>query len=86
MLKVHGRSHNEKKIIQMTKKGQPIGDRKVRSELSNFLGTLVKDHVPLTHVNWHVVPEELKKKMLQYTLVTSFSLAFSFLDLLLYVH
>lgn len=70
MLKVHGRSSNDKVVIKLNKRGQPIGDKKPRRELSNFLGTLVKDHVSLTHVNWHVVPEELKKKMLQYTLVT----------------
>ncbi|KAL6521881.1 hypothetical protein OROMI_031758 [Orobanche minor] len=34
----------------------------------HFLGTLVKQHVSLTHVNWHVVPQDLKKKMLKYTL------------------
>ncbi|KAL8147689.1 hypothetical protein AgCh_005133 [Apium graveolens] len=68
MLKVHGRSANEKPVIKFSKRGQPIGDRKIRSELSNFLGTLVKDHVSLTHVNWHVVPQELKKNMVQYTL------------------
>lgn len=71
MLKVHGRSSDEKPVITLSKRGQPVGDRKLTSELSNFLGTLVKDHVSLTHVNWHVVPEELKKKMLEYTLVTS---------------
>ncbi|KAL6558324.1 hypothetical protein OROMI_018674 [Orobanche minor] len=68
MLKVHGRSPTEKPVITLSKNGQPIGDRKVRSELSNFLGTLVKQHVSLTHVNWHVVPQDLKKKMLKYTL------------------
>lgn len=73
MLKVHGRSPTEKPVITLSKKGQPIGDRKVRAELSNFLGTLVKQHVSLTHVNWHVVPQELKKKMLEYTLVIPLS-------------
>ncbi|KAL8115937.1 hypothetical protein AgCh_022435 [Apium graveolens] len=66
--KVHGRSANEKPVIKFSKQGQPIGDRKIISESSNFLGTLVKDHVSLTHVNWHVVPQELKKNMVQYTL------------------
>ncbi|KAL6580437.1 hypothetical protein OROMI_008461 [Orobanche minor] len=68
MLKVHGRSPTEKSVITLSKNGQPIGDRKVRSELSNFLGTLVKHHVSLTHVNWHVVPQDLKRKILKYTL------------------
>lgn len=71
MLKVHGRSAAEKKFIELNKRGQPVGDRKTRAELSNFLGTLVKDHVSLTYINWHVVPDELKKRMLKYTLVTS---------------
>ena len=73
MLKVHGRSPSEKIVITLNEDGQPIGDRKITSELSNFLGTLVKDHVSLTHVNWHVVPEDLKQKMIEYTLVTSFT-------------
>ncbi|KAK1360643.1 hypothetical protein POM88_045117 [Heracleum sosnowskyi] len=55
MLKVHGRSTDEKKAIKLSKRGQPIGDMKLTCELSNFLGTLVKDHVSLTYVNWHVV-------------------------------
>ncbi|KAK1402101.1 hypothetical protein POM88_001706 [Heracleum sosnowskyi] len=46
-------------------------DRKLTCELSNFLGTLVKDHVSLTYVNWHVVPKELKQKMMEYTLDSS---------------
>ena len=44
MLKVHGRSSNDKVVIKLNKRGQPIGDKKPRRELSNFLGTLVKDH------------------------------------------
>ncbi|KAL8089235.1 hypothetical protein AgCh_038864 [Apium graveolens] len=84
MLKVHGRSAGEKKFVKLSKRGQPIGDRKTRSELSNFLGTLVKDYVLLTYVNWHVVPDDLKKQMLEYTLVNSitnltFNLLFSYL-------
>lgn len=71
MLKVHARTAAEKIFVKLSKRGQPIGERKTRSELSNFLGTLVKDHVSLTYVNWHVVPDDLKKKMLEYTLVTS---------------
>ena len=74
MLKVHGRSDAEKKFVKLNKRGQPNGNRKTRSELSNFLGTLVKDHVSLTYVNWHVVPNDLKKQMLEYTLVTSSTL------------
>lgn len=74
MFKVHARTVNEKVVIKVNKKGQPIGNRKLKAELSNFLGTLVKDHVPITYVNWHVVPEELKKWMLKYTLVTSITL------------
>lgn len=76
MFKVHARGANDKVAIKMSKRGQPVGDRKVRAELSNFLGTLVKDHVSITYVNWHVVPEELKKSMLEYTLVTSVTLTF----------
>lgn len=72
MSKVHGRSTDEKQVIILNARGQPVGpDRKVTTELSNFLGTLVKDHVSLTHVNWNVVPEDLKKKMWEYAAVTS---------------
>ncbi|KAL8134452.1 hypothetical protein AgCh_009463 [Apium graveolens] len=68
MLKVHERSSNEKVVITLSKRNQPIGDKKVTSKLSNFLGTLVKDHMSIAHVNWHVVPQDLKKKMVEYTL------------------
>ncbi|KAL8149219.1 hypothetical protein AgCh_006287 [Apium graveolens] len=57
------KSTNEKPVIKFSKRGQPIGERKIISELSNFPGTLVKDHVSITHVNWHVVPQELKKNI-----------------------
>ncbi|KAL8108988.1 hypothetical protein AgCh_025182 [Apium graveolens] len=68
MLKVHGRSAGEKKFVKLSKRGQPIGDQMSRSELINFLGTLVKDHLSLTYVNWHVILDDLKKQMLEYTL------------------
>lgn len=74
MFKVHGRKPENKVIIKVNKRGQPIGNRKIRAELSNFLGTVVKDHVSITYVNWHVVPEALKQKMLEYALVTPLTL------------
>ncbi|KAL8104401.1 hypothetical protein AgCh_028563 [Apium graveolens] len=56
MLKVHGRTANEKVFITLSKTNQPIGDKKVTSELSNFLGTLVKDHerydIPTGGLEW----------------------------------
>ena len=74
MFKVHARKPEDKVMIKVNKRGQPIGDRKIRAEFSNFLGTVVKDHVSITYVNWHVVPEALKKKMLEYALVTPITL------------
>ncbi|KAL8124269.1 hypothetical protein AgCh_012061 [Apium graveolens] len=68
MLKVHGRSANEKLIIKFSKRGQPIGDRKIRSELSNFLGILVKDHVSLTHDRYDIPAQ--REKYLNKTLNT----------------
>lgn len=70
MTKVHARAAAERPIIMLNKHSQPISeDGRVDSELSRFLGTVVKDNVPLTYVNWHVVPAELKKFMWEYTRV-----------------
>ncbi|KAL8154920.1 hypothetical protein AgCh_000324 [Apium graveolens] len=66
---VHAIGPNEKVIINVIEEGQPISDeQKTMTELSNFLGTLSKDNVSLTYINWHVVPMQLKNQMLEYTL------------------
>ncbi|WOG86506.1 hypothetical protein DCAR_0205717 [Daucus carota subsp. sativus] len=44
------------------------GNYKDVGELSNFLGTIARDNVSLTYVNWHVVPDQLKQKLWEYTL------------------
>lgn len=72
MLKVHARGPEDKVVITLNEDGQPISDN--ITELSNFLGTLAKDNVSLTYINWHVVPEHLKRQMLEYTLVKSITL------------
>ena len=72
MLKVHARGPDDKVVITLNEDGQPVSDN--ISELSNFLGTLAKDNVSLTYINWHVVPEQLKRQMLEYTLVKSITL------------
>lgn len=75
MSKVHARGPDDKVVISVNEDGQPISDnRKVVTELSNFLGTLVKDNVSLTYINWHVVPVQLKNEMMEYTLVISITL------------
>ncbi|KAL8102655.1 hypothetical protein AgCh_027252 [Apium graveolens] len=69
MTRVHGRNPNEKVVISLNAKGQAISDIEGDvAELSNFLGTLAKDNVSLTYVNWHVVPDQLKQKLWEYTL------------------
>ena len=47
------------------------GNYKDVAELSNFLGTIARDNVSLTYVNWHDVPDQLKQKLWEYTLVIS---------------
>ncbi|KAL8124599.1 hypothetical protein AgCh_012299 [Apium graveolens] len=68
MSAVHAIGPNEK-VINVNEEDQPISDeQKTMTELSNFLGTLSKDNVSLTYINWHVVPVQLKNQMLEYTL------------------
>lgn len=70
MAKVHTRSTDEKVVITLNEESQPVSDnQKVITELSNFVGTLARDNVSLTYVNWHVVPENLKKQLWEHTLV-----------------
>ena len=70
MAKVHARSSENKLVITLNEKGQVVSDcQKVVTELSNFVGTLARDNVPLTYVNWRVVPENLKKQLWEHTLV-----------------
>ena len=68
--KIHGRTLDKRPVIQLNKYGQPVSDDdRVVAELKRFLGTVVKDNVSLTHINWRVVPLQLKKKMWDYTKV-----------------
>ena len=69
MTKVHARTPDDKVVIELNEDGQPVSDN--ITELSNFLGTLAKDNVSLTYINWHVVPDQLKRQMLDYALVQS---------------
>ena len=72
MSRVHARNPNEKVVISLNAKGQAISDKeKDVAELSNFLGTIARDNVSLTYVNWHVVPDQLKQKLWEYILVIS---------------
>lgn len=60
MDKVYAR--NEKKLITLNDLFQPVSDHDDRliSELSNFCGTIARDYVPLTCVNWHQVSKQDK--------------------------
>ena len=70
MVSVHARTRDERPVIFLNKKNVPVASNpKLTRELSNFLGTLAKDNVSLTYVNWKVVPEQLKKEMWDYTRV-----------------
>ena len=80
MIKVHARGPDEKEVVTLNEDGQPVSDN--ITELSNFLGTLAKDNVSLTYINWHVVPDQLKRQMLEYTLVKSITLNHSSTDFL----
>ena len=71
MDKVHTRSNDHRVVLQMNERFQPISDNdKISSELSNFLGTLVKRCVPFTYVSWRDVPEALKNTMWNYVRVS----------------
>lgn len=73
MSRVHERNPEEKKVISLNDKGQAISQSEGDiAELSNFLGTLARDNVSLTYINWHVVPDQLKQKLWEYTLVNSY--------------
>lgn len=68
--KVHERGADEKIMITLNEAGQPISEnQKIITELTNFVGTLARDNVSLTYVNWHLVPELLKKKLWKETQV-----------------
>ncbi|WOH14237.1 hypothetical protein DCAR_0933754 [Daucus carota subsp. sativus] len=70
MAKVHARSLAEKIPITMNEDHQPVSDnQKIITELTNFVGSLARDNVSLTYVNWHVVPNKLKKELWEYTRV-----------------
>ena len=71
MTHVHSRTRDERPVILLNRRGQPISDRKLLRELCNFLGTLAKDNMSLIYVNWRLVPKQLKTKMWDYTRVNS---------------
>lgn len=70
MAKVHARRLAEKIPITLNEDHQPVSDnQKIITELTNFVGSLARDNVSLTYVNWHVVPDKLKKELWEYTRV-----------------
>lgn len=70
MAKVHARGPEDKIVITLNEKNQPISEnQKIITELTNFVGSLAKDNVSLTYINWRLVPKELKNEMWDYTRV-----------------
>lgn len=64
-------------MINLSEEGQPIADDddNLISELSNFLGTTVREFVSLTCRSWHEVPE--KDILWEYVKVTHFKIKLS---------
>ncbi|KAL6520000.1 hypothetical protein OROHE_017143 [Orobanche hederae] len=64
MAKVFARSANDKVVITLNEDDQPVSDnQKIITELANYVGTLARDSVSLTYVNWRVVPANLKTEL-----------------------
>ncbi|KAL6551373.1 hypothetical protein OROMI_021861 [Orobanche minor] len=64
MAKVFARSANDKVVITLNEDDQPVSDnQKIITELANYVGTLARDNVSLTYVNWRVVPANLKTEL-----------------------
>ncbi|KAL2902668.1 Phosphoribosylformylglycinamidine synthase subunit PurL [Bienertia sinuspersici] len=62
MFEVHARKFEDRVAIYCNDKGQPIGPKKARNELTRFLGTIAHDYdwAPLTYTNWQEVPDKDK--------------------------
>lgn len=70
MDRVHTRNSDNRVVVQMNDRFQPIfDDDKISSELSNFLGTIAKRCVSFNYVTWRDVPASLKKTMWNYVRV-----------------
>lgn len=55
----HVHSRTEKKQIYLNARFQAVSEnRKARSELGSFLGTTVRQFVPVTCSSWHEVPQK----------------------------
>ena len=64
MAKVYTRSANDKVVITLNEDYQPVSDdQKIITKLNNYVGTLARDNVSLTYVNWPVVPANLKTEL-----------------------
>ncbi|KAL2894164.1 Tethering factor for nuclear proteasome STS1, partial [Bienertia sinuspersici] len=62
MFEVHARKWEDRVAIYCNDKGQPIGPKKARNELTSLLGTIAHDYnwAPLTYTNWQKVPNKVK--------------------------
>ncbi|KAL2929753.1 putative cysteine-rich repeat secretory protein 31 [Bienertia sinuspersici] len=62
MFEVHARKFEDRVAIYCNDKGQPIGPKKARNELTRFVGTIAYDYnwAPLTYTNWQKVPDKDK--------------------------
>ena len=55
---VYARLNQPKIHIPLNELGQPIGPK--ATEFANFIGTLVRKHIPLGQLDWRDVEEEKK--------------------------
>ncbi|KAL2934987.1 Protein phosphatase PP2A regulatory subunit A [Bienertia sinuspersici] len=62
MFEVRARKFEDGVAIYCNDKGQAIGPKKTRNELTRFLGTIAHDYnwAPLTYTNWQKVPDKDK--------------------------
>lgn len=69
---IHDRTYDQRKEVEVNEFGQPVGDDKICSEFSQFLGTCVRkpDFLPLTCKNWREVPDENKEEIWVYANVS----------------
>jgi hypothetical protein len=58
--KVHNKVHA---IYKIDPHGEPLEPETVISIFSNQCSCLVKEHMPITYMNWKKVPKELKDKV-----------------------
>lgn len=72
LAEVHARRPEEREVIILNSKGQPVGPNKdTCQKFSRFLGTVAKNpqFAPLNCVTWKYLPEGTFDKIWEYVLV-----------------